>query len=82
MDPIRRPNAHELRQTVTIAPQVVTLPRDIKNSPIFAEKLRNVEFDRVARGVGKIDWFDLSAVGKAPTEAREREWGHDICTFE
>lgn len=82
MYPIRRPNVHELRQTVAIVPQFVTSTGSIEKSPIFPEQLRNLELDRIPGGVGKIDWFDLSAVGKSPTKARERERRYDICTFE
>ena len=80
--PIRRPNIHELRQTTVIAPHFVTLAGGIKKSTVHTEQLRNLELDRVPRGIGKVYRLNFAAAGESPTKAREREWCHNVRTFE
>jgi len=80
--PIRRPNVHELRQTAVIAPHFVTLAGDIKKSTVHTEQLRNLELNRVPRGIRKVYRLNFAAVGESPTKTREREWRNNVRTFE
>lgn len=80
--PVRRPNVHELRQAAAVVPQLVAFTRNVKESSVLPEQLRDIEFDRIPGGIRKVHWLDLAAAGEGPPKATKRERCHNVRAFE